>query len=137
MTHKYSDKIYNYDGNRQADVIVLSIGANDLTYVDDGYKISEEEGKIRIEAFTKEYINLLHFINKHHPNTEIIMVSWQEIPMYYLVKKVFDEAKMKNTHMILVTGDMKSAKHHPSAQCHIEISDILINEISKVTGWEI
>lgn len=137
LTHKYSEKIYDFSNNRQADVIVLSIGANDLTYVDAGYQTSEEEVLKRIEVFTEEYLKLLEFINKLHPNAEIFMVSWQEIPMYYLVKKVFDAANMSNTHIVTVTGDMKSAKHHPSAQCHIEISDILINEISKIMGWEI
>ena len=137
LTHKYSERIYDFSNNRQADVIVLSIGANDLTYVDAGYQISEEEGLKRIEIFTQEYLSLLNFINSIHSNVEIIMVSWQEIPMYYLVKKAFDAANMSNTHIITVTGDMKSAKHHPSAQCHIEISDILINEISKIKGWKI
>ena len=137
LTHKYSEKIYDFSNNRQSDVIVLSIGANDLTYVDAGYQISEEEGLKRIEVFNEEYLKLLEFINELHPNAEIFMVSWQEIPMYYLVKKAFDAANMSNTHIVTVTGDMKSAKHHPSAQCHIEISDILINEISKIMGWEI
>ena len=137
LKHKYSDSLYNPKNNRKPDVVVISMGANDLSYLNDGFNSSKQEGERRTELFINEYISLLKYITELNPNVEIFMITWLEVPMYELIQKTFERANMKNAHHVTVTGDMQASKHHPSAKCHIELSLELANEIAKVTGWEI
>ena len=47
---------FDFETARKADVVVLSVGANDLTYISEGFNISTAEGNKRREEFTKKYI---------------------------------------------------------------------------------
>ena len=137
--HIYSEDYFDFETARKADVVILSVGANDLTYISEGFNVSTSEGNKRREEFTKKYIELLNFINeKYGENVDIFMVSWSETGMDSTIKKVLTEANktMDNVHMVVVKGDRKASSSHPSISSHAECAQILINEIRKVKGWD-
>ena len=137
--HIYSEEYFDFETARKADVVVLSVGANDLTYISEGFNISTTEGNKRREEFTKKYIELLNFINeKYGEEVDIFMVSWSETGMDSTIKKVLTEATktMDNVYMVTVKGDRKAASSHPSIASHTQCAQILIDEIRKVKGWD-
>ena len=118
--------------------MVLSVGANDLTYISEGFNISTTEGNKRRDEFAEKYIELLNFINeKYGEEVDIFMVSWSETGMDSTIKKVLTTANktMDNVYMVTVKGDRKASSSHPSISSHAECAQILIDEIRKVKGW--
>ena len=136
--HIYSEEYFDFTTARKADVVILSVGANDLTYISEGFNISTTEGNKRRDEFTEKYIELLNFINEQYgEDVDIFMVSWTEVGMDSTIKKVLDKANktMDNVYMVTVKGDRKASSSHPSIESHAECAQILIDEIRKVKGW--
>ena len=136
--HIYSEEYFDFTTARKADVVILSVGANDLTYISEGFNISTTEGNKRREEFTEKYIELLNFINEQYgEDVDIFMISWTETGMDSTIKKVLDKANktMDNVYMVAVKGDRKASSSHPSVESHAECAQILIAEIKKVKGW--
>ena len=137
--HIYSDELYNFSLGRKADVVIISVGTNDLYYIEAGYKESTSLGDERKQAFINTYKELLEFISDIYSGVEIFMVygAMGETRMYPTVKQAYENVKdtMSNVHLVRLYGDQKAIDYHPSVNGHEEMSLDLINEIKKVMNW--
>ena len=137
--HVYSDDYYDFSQGRIADVMIISVGTNDLYYIEDGYNTSKALGDQRKQAFIDEYQSVLEFISSIHPGVEIFMVygAMGETRMYPTVEAAFANVKdtMSNVHLVKLNGDQQAVDHHPSTKSHEEMSKVLISEIKKIMNW--
>ena len=137
--HIYSDELYNFSLGRIADVVIISVGTNDLYYIEAGQNQSQSLGAERKQAFIDAYKELLEFITSIYPGVEIFMVygAMGETRMYPTVKAAYDNVKdtMSNVHLVRLYGDQKAVDYHPSTKGHEEMSLDLINEIKNVMNW--
>ena len=137
--HVYSDDYYKFSDGRKADVVIISVGTNDLYYIEAGYKESTSLGDERKQDFINKYKELLEFITSLYNGVEIFMVygAMGETRMYPTVKAAYNNVKdlMNNVHLVYLVGDQKAIDYHPSAKGHEEMSVDLIAEIKKVMNW--
>lgn len=137
--HVYSNDYYNFSEGRKADVVIISVGTNDLYYIEDGYKQSIQLGDERKQKFITEYKDLVEMISTMYEGVEIFMVygAMGEIRMYPTVEAAYDNIKttMNNVHLVKLYGDQKAIDYHPSAKSHEEMALDLIAEIKKVKNW--
>lgn len=137
--HVYSDDYYKFSDGRKADVVIISVGTNDLYYIEAGYGESTSLGDERKQDFINKYKELLEFISSIYEGVEIFMVygAMGENRMYATVRAAYDNVKdvMSNVHLVRLYGDQKAIDYHPSAKGHEEMAVDLIAEIKKVMNW--
>ena len=134
--HVYSDENYKFSEGRVADIVIISVGTNDLYYIEDAYKQSNLLGEQRKQKFIDDYKELCTFISSIYNGVEIFMVygAMGETRMYSTVEAAYQNvsATMNNVHLVKLTGDQGAIDYHPSAASHVEMSSVLIQEIKKV-----
>lgn len=137
--HIYSEDYYNFSEGRKADVMIISVGTNDLYYIEAGYNESKAIGDQRKQDFIDKYKELLEFITSMYDGVQIFMVygAMGEIRMYPTVEAAYNNVKdsMNNVHLVKLNGDQKAIDYHPSAKGHEEMSEVLIAEVKKVMNW--
>lgn len=137
--HVYSNDYYNFSEGRKADVVIISVGTNDLYYIEDGYKQSNEIGSQRKQDFIDKYKELVEMITSMYEGVEIFMVygAMGEIRMYSTVESAYKNINktLSNVHLVKLNGDQKAIDYHPSAKSHEEMATVLIDEIKKIKNW--
>lgn len=135
--YKYLD-IYNnpgvdYDFERQPDVIVINLGTNDASGSNPNLTAAEFEAGLK--AFLID-------VRAKNPKAEIIyaygfMTTKFKSSMEKVVKELNDAGDKNISFMALKTCTVKEkCIGHPTAAAYVSRGEAIIEQISKVTGWQ-
>ena len=137
--HVYSTNDYNFVYGRNADAIIISLGTNDLYYIEAGLTISSAEMEARRQAFINKYEELVLFLNTVNTNTQIFMIygAMGESRMYSTVENAYEQISKtySNVHIIKLYGDQGAVDYHPSVNSHKLMANTVTNKIKEVLNW--
>lgn len=132
----YSQENYDYLSSRNPDVVIISVGTNDLYYIE---AVTGADRQERIKAFKEKYLELVTFLNEIYTNTDIIMVygAMGESRMYSNVEAAYQEIIKvhSNVHCLKLKGDMGAVDNHPTVKSNEEMAEVLINKIKEIKNW--
>ncbi len=134
----YSDEDYNFATARKADAVIISVGTNDLYYIEamQGDQIKFQERK---QAFIDKYKELVDFIMYlYGADTQIFMVygAMVESRMYHTVEAAYANLSgYTNVHLVKLQGDNGAVDHHPSVSSNEEMAQVLIAKVKEVMNW--
>lgn len=134
----YSDESYNFGLARKADAVIISVGTNDLYYIEamQGDPVGMQERK---KAFIDKYKELVDFIMYvYGSKTQIFMVygAMVEMRMYQTVEAAYANlSSYNNVHLVKLQGDNGAVDHHPSTSSHEEMAQVLLAKVKEVMNW--
>ncbi len=115
-------------------IIILSLGTNDLSYVNDTKddKIKKE----RYDNFVIKYKEFIRDIRDTFKDSKIIMVYGccreKEIFDYDLLVHSDLSKEMSDLYIVKLDGDMSGCANHPSVKNHYEMKEILKDFIRNI-----
>ncbi len=117
------------------ELIMISLGTNDGTYLREDKLLTEE----RTKEFVKKYTEFIMYKLSEYPKAKILMIygSIKETLMYDNIIKVYEEAHKlsNNVYKLEVHGDTLGANGHPSLKAHYNVSDEIIKYIKEIMNW--
>lgn len=134
----YSEEDYNFGAARKADAVIISVGTNDLYYIEamqgDGIRFQE-----RKQAFIDKYKELVDFIMYvYGADTQIFMVygAMVESRMYTTAEAAYANlSTYSNVHLVKLNGDNGAVDHHPSVSSNEEMAQVLLAKVKEVMNW--
>ena len=111
------------------DLLIISLGTNDNSYIQEDPNKKEE----RIKEFIQKYKAIIDAYIEVNPNTKILMIggTLKEENVYYLYKKTFNYLKTlyKNLYLHIFNGDNSAISNHAYVSAHKQMSAKLITVI--------
>lgn len=111
------------------DLLIISLGTNDNSYIQEDPNKKEE----RIKEFIQKYKAIIDAYIEVNPNTKILMIggTLKEENVYYLYEKTFNYLKplYKNLYLHIFNGDNSAISNHAYVRAHKQMSAKLITVI--------
>ena len=111
--------------NTNYDLLIVSLGTNDNSYIQDNPAFSKE----RIEKFKKAYKKLIDFELNKNPDLKILMVygTLKEENVYYLIEETYEYLKLfyRNLFIHKFNGDNTAISNHAYVDAHDKMAEEL------------
>ena len=117
---------------KPCDLLIISVGTNDNSYIQDDLSKKEE----RINIFKQKYKALIEAYLQLNPNTKILMVggTLKEQTVYYLYEETYYYLKAfyKNLTLHMFNGDNSAISNHAYVAAHERMKDELKAVIKEI-----
>ena len=133
----YIDKVavykdYPWKDKTQYDLLIISLGTNDQSYIESDQKLKRQ----RITQFKEAYKSLIEQELKCHKNLKILMIygTLKEENVYYLIEETYQELKplYQNLFIHKFNGDNSAISNHAYVNKHDEMSQELTAVIKQI-----
>ena len=126
------DKTVDYVDNGKYDLLIISLGTNDTSYIAESPTLREE----RINEFKESYKRLIDSELSKNPDLKILMIygTLKEEYAYYLVDATYEYLKpfYKNLYIHKFNGDNTGINGHAYVDGHDSMAEELKNVIQSI-----
>ena len=117
---------------KKADLLIISLGTNDNSYIEENISQKEELTNRFIDACSR----LIEKERKIFPNLPILFVygSLKEENVYPLIEKMFAfvKSKYKDVYIVKLPGDNSGLSNHSFVSYHEEMAKVLREKIVEI-----